>query len=143
MSTATVPAAGSTPTDQKAPAASSTPSTGAKPFNDQNECKFTGRVGLAPEVRMIGKSTVVNSALYVTNEYDDAKQTRIKRSARMPMVIYGEKALAFSRDSASGDRIRVSGRIQQNTWVDKKDGGNRSRLELVVFEYEVLKKKAT
>ena len=134
MSTATAPA---TVTEPKA-----TPSTGAKPFNDQNDCKFTGRVGLAPEVRLLAASTVVNSALYVTNEYDDAKKTRHKRSARISMVLYGEKAMAFSRDAASGDRIRVSGRIQQNTWVDKKDGGNRSRLELVVFDYEVLKKKA-
>ena len=138
MSTATAPA---TVTEPKA-TPNATPSTGAKPFNDQNDCKFTGRVGLAPEVRLLGASTVVNSALYVTNEYDDAKKTRHKRSARISMVLYGDKAMAFSRDAASGDRIRVSGRIQQNTWVDKKDGGNRSRLELVVFDYEVLKKKA-
>jgi len=113
-----------------------------KPWNDRNHVEFQGRVGVTPELRITNKKPVARTTLYVTNEYDSGME-RKKNTTRIPVILYGETGKAFAQAVDSGDRIKVEGKLQENTWKDKESQENRSRLEMVAFSYEVLKKKAT
>lgn len=119
---------------------SSQPSTGQTPWNDINESKLAGRVGGKPEVRITTKHPVATTTLYVTNEYDTTSG-RKKKVTRVPIIMHGEKGAAFAMDVNKGDKILVKGRMQENVWKDQEEKAH-SRLELVVFEYSVLAKKA-
>jgi len=116
-------------------------STSTKPWNDRNHVEFEGRVGVKPELRITKKNPVASTTLYVTNEYDSGNE-RKKNTTRIPVILYGEAGKAFAQAICTGDRIRVEGKLQENTWKDAETQQNRSRLEMVAFTYEVLKKKA-
>jgi single stranded DNA-binding protein len=120
--------------------ASST-STSNKPWNDRNHVEFEGRVGVKPELRITKKNPVASTTLYVSNEYDSGNE-RKKNTTRIPVILYGETGKAFAQAVGTGDRIKVEGKLQENTWKDAETQQNRSRLEMVAFTYEVLKKKA-
>lgn len=119
-----------------------TTSTSNKPWNDRNHVEFQGRVGVTPELRITKKNPVARTTLYVTNEYDSGNE-RKKNTTRIPVILYGETGQAFAQAVDSGDRIKVEGKLQENTWKDKASQETRSRLEMVAFSYEVLKKKPT
>jgi single-stranded DNA-binding protein len=116
-------------------------SNGHKPWNDRNHVEFEGRVGVKPELRITKKNPVASTTLYVTNEYD-SQNGRQKKTTRVPVILYGEAGKAFAHAIGTGDRIKVEGKIQENTWKDPETQHNRSRLEMVAFTYELLKKKA-
>lgn len=116
-------------------------STGTKPWNDRNHVEFEGRVGVKPELRITKTNPVASTTLYVTNEYDSGNE-RKKKTTRIPVILYGEAGKAFAQGVDTGDRIKVEGKLQENTWKDADTQQNRSRLEMVVFKYALLKKKA-
>jgi len=120
--------------------ASST-STSNKPWNDRNPVECEGRVGVKPELRITKTNPVASTTLYVTNEYDSGNE-RKKNTTRIPVIMYGETGKAFAQAVGTGDRIKVEGKLQENTWKDAETQQNRSRLEMVAFTHEVLKKKA-
>ena len=117
------------------------PSTGTKPWNDRNHVEFEGRVGVTPELRITKTNPVASTTLYVTNEYDSGSE-RKKKTTRIPVIFYGETGKAFAQAVGSGDRIKVEGKLQENVWKDGESQQNRSRLEMVAFTYELLRKKA-
>ena len=119
---------------------SSQPSTGQKPWNDINKVEVAGRIGIKPEVRQTKKNPVANTTLYITNEYDNASG-RQKKLTRVPVIVHGEMATKFALEVNTGDSVRVKGRLQENVWKDESQK-NRSRIEIVGFEYEVLRRKA-
>ena len=121
--------------------ASPSPSTGAKPWNDRNHVEFEGRVGVKPVLRITKTNPVASTTLYVTNEYDSGNE-RKKKTTRIPVILYGETGKAFAQAVGSGDRIKVEGKLQENVWKDGESQQNRSRLEMVAFTYELLRKKA-
>ena len=121
--------------------ASPSPSTGAKPWNDRNHVEFEGRVGVKPVLRITKTNPVASTTLYVTNEYDSGNE-RKKKTTRIPVIFYGETGKAFAQAVGSGDRIKAEGKLQENVWKDGESQQNRSRLEMVAFTYELLRKKA-
>lgn len=124
------------------PANMSAPSTGSKPWNDVNKVEIIGRVGVKPEVTLTKRSTVTKTTVYLTNEYDTTDGQRVKNTTRIPVVFYGEKGTQLAHDIASGDAVKITGRLHENKWEDPTSHQMRSRLELVGFEYQLVKKKA-
>lgn len=120
--------------------ASHQPSTGNKPWNDHNHSVFEGRVGVKPEMRITRKNPVVSTTLYVNNEYDTDSGRKTK-TTRIPIKLYGETGQAFLQTIDSGDRIKVEGKLEENLWKDQETQKNRSRLEMVAFQYSLLAKK--
>jgi single-stranded DNA-binding protein len=111
-----------------------------QPWNDINRVEVAGRIGVKPEIKITPKNRVVRTTLYVTNEYD-SEQGRRKTTTRIPVILYGEKGTQFAEQVDTGDAVKVKGRLQENTWTDESSQ-KRSRIELVGFEYDVLRKKA-
>ena len=101
--------------------------TPTKPWNDRNQCRFTGRVGGDPRINTKGANPVVTGTIYVTNEYDDRAGVRKKKEARIGFVMYGEQAMAFAQTIGKGDRVEVEGQIHGNSWKDKNE---QSRYDL-------------
>jgi len=79
--------------------------------------------------------------VYLTNEYDAEGGKRIKNTTRVPVLLYGDKGTQFAHEIDSGDAVKITGRLQENKWQDPESQQMRSRLELVGFEYELVKKK--
>jgi single-stranded DNA-binding protein len=125
-----------------APAQHATQTPGTDPFtNNFNSLELVGRIGVVPEVKLTKKSPVTNTLLYVTNMYE-GEQGRVKKVTRVPLILFGQRGQEFAQQIGKGDVIRVRGRIQENIWKDHETQQNRSRLELVVLEYEPLHSKA-
>ncbi|MBY0247461.1 MAG: single-stranded DNA-binding protein [Nitrospiraceae bacterium] len=116
------------------PAAKSTPEgpKTTKPWNDRNQCRFTGRLGADLKINTIGKNAVVTGTIYVTNEYDNAVGERKKREARIGFVMYGDEAVAFAQTVGKGDRIETEGQIHGNAWTDTHQQ-KRYGLELTAY----------
>jgi single stranded DNA-binding protein len=112
MSDANVPTNTSTPSDS--PKAN-------KPWNDRNQCRFTGRLGGDLRINTKSNNAVVTGTIYVTNEYDSKVGERKKREARIGFVMYGDQAVAFAQTAGKGDRVEVEGQIHGNAWTDKND----------------------
>jgi single-stranded DNA-binding protein len=103
-----------------------------KPWNDRNQCRFTGRLGSDLKINTVGKNPVVTGTIYVTNEYDTVAGERKKREARIGFVMYGDEAVAFAQTAGKGDRVETEGAIHGNAWTDK-DGQKRYSLELTAY----------
>ena len=124
-----------------APTQHATQTPANDPFtNNYNSIELVGRIGVTPEVKLTKKSPVTNTLLYVTNMYE-GEQGRVKKVTRVPLILFGQRGQEFAQQTGKGDVIRVRGRIQENVWTDQDTQQNRSRLELVVLEYENLHSK--
>lgn len=129
MNTATAPAQQTTQTPQ------------GTPFQDHfNSLELVGRIGVTPEVKLTKKSPVTNTLLYVSNMYE-GEQGRVTKVTRVPLILFGQLGQEFAQHIGKGDLTRVRGRIQENIWTDQDTQKKRSRLELVVLEYEILQHK--
>lgn len=98
-----------------------------KPWNDRNQCRFTGRLGGDLRITTKSQNPVVTGTLYVTNEYDSKSGERKKREARIGFVMYGDEAMAFAQTAGKGDRVEIEGQIHGNNWTDKT---NQKRYDL-------------
>lgn len=55
-------------------------------------------------------------------------------------VMYGTRAVKLSEILNKGMKVCLLGRLHQNRWEDKKSGGNRSELVVIVDDLELMQK---
>ncbi len=102
-----------------------------------NRVILMGNLTRDPEVRQAQNGTYVTKVGLAVNERIPDGQGGWKDEASfIDIVIFGKRAEAFGRYLRKGRSVLVEGKLRQNRWQDKETQQNRSKLEVIVDNWE-------
>ncbi len=96
-----------------------------------NHVTLLGRVGADPELRSTKSGTAVVQLRLATDRYSKSNETT--ETDWHSVVAWGKTAEAVDRYVHKGDRVHVTGRLQQHSW-QTDSGERRSRTEVHASE---------
>ncbi len=91
-----------------------------------NQVNLLGRVGADPELRSTKNGTAVVQLRLATDRYSKNGPAETDWHT---VVCWGKTAEAVARYVGTGDRVHVSGRLQQHSW-QTDSGERRSKVEV-------------
>ena len=92
-----------------------------------NHVTLLGRVGADPELRSTKSGTAVVQLRLATDRHSKSNETT--ETDWHSVVVWGKTAEAVARYVCKGDRVHVTGRLQQHSW-QTDSGERRSRTEV-------------
>ena len=95
-----------------------------------NHVTLLGRVGADPDLRSTKSGTAVVQLRLATDRYS---KNGPAETAWHSVVVWGKTAEAVDRYVRKGDRVHVTGRLQQHSWPTDS-GVRRSRAEVHASE---------
>ena len=96
-----------------------------------NHVTLLGRVGADPELRSTKSGTAVVQLRLATDRYSKSNETT--ETDWHSVVVWDKTAEAVARYVAKGDRVHVTGRLQQHSW-QTDSGDRRSKVEVHASE---------
>ena len=97
-----------------------------------NHVTLLGRVGADPELRSTKSGTAVVQLRLATDRYSKSADGQSETDWHS-VVVWGKTAEAVARYVGKGDRVHVTGRLQQHNW-QTDSGERRSRTEVHASE---------
>jgi single-strand DNA-binding protein len=102
-----------------------------------NRVILMGNLTRDPEVRQAQNGTYITKvALAVNERMPDGQGGWKDEVSFIDIVIFGKRAEAFGRFMRKGKPVLVEGKLRQGRWVDKETQQNRSKLEVIVDNWE-------
>ncbi len=102
-----------------------------------NRVILMGNLTRDPEVRQTQTgTTIAKTGLAVNERMPDGQGGWKEETSFIDVVIFGKRAEAFGRFMQKGKPVLVEGRLRQDRWQDKESGQNRSRVEVVIDNWE-------
>lgn len=114
-------------------------------MSDENTLRIEGNVTRQPELTQVNANSVVTKVSIASHrhfplEREGEKITKWGEKTSFVDVdawnVVGENIFS---DVNVGDKVRFTGRVEQDRWVG--EGGNRSRLKMVATGFEVTRRK--
>ena len=103
----------------------------------KNSVALIGRVGLDPEVRMIGETKLAKFSLATSKKFKDKKTTEMKEETQWHNIsIWGTLAEVVEKFVHKGKLVSVSGEIRYSK--TEKDGVTRYFTDIVCGELILL-----
>ena len=100
---------------------------------------LAGNLTRDPETRVTPNSaTVVSSAVAVNRTYKDAGGNNVENVSFFDFSAFGKLGETIAKYAKKGDGILLSGRLEQRSWEDKNGGGKRSRVEVIVDDFNFM-----
>lgn len=97
-----------------------------------NKVILMGNLTRTPELRTIPSGTQVTDITLAVNEnFTDSSGQKQERTSFVDITVWGKRAEVLCRWKKKGEPLLVEGRLQQDKWVDKETGKNRSKLKVV------------
>ena len=97
---------------------------------------ITGNLTRDPELRATGNGrSVCSFSVAVNRVYRDANGDQKEEVSFIECSAWGALAETISKYARRGSGVLVSGRLHQSSWDDKTTGSKRSRVEVVVEEF--------
>lgn len=110
---------------------------------DINKVIIIGRMVRDPELRHLQSgSSVTDFSIAVKRLYSVAGEKK-EETSFINCTAWGKQAEALAQYCKKGQRIGVEGRLKQDTWDDKEDGKKRSKLYVVVENFQFLTPKSS
>ena len=101
-----------------------------------NRIILMGNLTRDPEVRQSQSGTYIVRAGVAVNERMPDGQGGWKEEANFfDLVIFGKRGEAFSRFMRKGSTVLVEGKLRQSRWQDRETGQNRSKIEVIVDDW--------
>lgn len=98
-----------------------------------------GNLTRDPEVRTTPNGASVTSfSLAVNRVYKDASGANQEQVSYFDLVAWGKLGETIAQYAKKGSAMLVSGRLEQRSWDDKNGGGKRSRVELIVEDFNFI-----
>ena len=95
-----------------------------------------------PEVKHTsGNQTVVNFGLAVNRRYKTADGERREEVTFIDCEAWGYTAENIGKFFSKGRPIYVEGRLKLDTWEDRNDGSKRSKLKVVIDNFQFVDSK--
>ncbi len=102
-----------------------------------NHVELGGNLTRDVELRLVGANQTPLASFTIAFN-GKPKEGKEKPAAQFfDCKAWRDVAEAIARDAGKGDRIEVSGMLTQETWEDKKDGSRRSKVVVLVFDYQL------
>lgn len=100
---------------------------------------ITGNVTRDPELRTTPSGAQVCSfSVAVNRNYRDNNGAQQETVSFIDCVAWAKSAEIIAQYAKKGTAILVSGRLEQRSWDDQKTGQKRSRVEIVVEDFNFL-----
>lgn len=97
---------------------------------------ITGNLTRDPELRSTPSgSSVCSFSVAVNRVYRDASGEQKEDVSFIDCSAWGKLGEMIANYAKKGSGVLVSGRLSQRTWEDKNGGGKRSRVEIVVEDF--------
>ena len=104
-----------------------------------NKVFLMGNLTRDPQVKHLpSQMVVVEFGLAVNRKYKTADGADKEEVAFVDCTAFGRQAETISQYCTKGKPIFVEGRLKFDTWDDKSGGGKRSKLTVVVENFQVL-----
>lgn len=101
-----------------------------------NKVIVMGNLTRTPELRTTpGGAQVTDITLAVNDKYKDGQGNWQERTTFVDITVWGKQAETLCRWKKQGDALLVEGRLQQDKWVDKETGKNRTKLKVVANNF--------
>ena len=100
---------------------------------------IAGNLTRDPELRSLPSGTQVASfSVAVNRSYKDANGQAQEATSFIDCAAWGKLAEIISQYAKKGSGVLVSGRLDQRSWEDKTTGQKRSRVEIVVEDFNFI-----
>lgn len=100
---------------------------------------ITGNLTRDPELRTTPSgSSVCGFAVAVNRTYRDPSGEQKEEVSFIDCTAWGKLGEMISQYAKRGSGVLVSGRLSQRSWEDKNGGGKRSRVEIVVEDFNFI-----
>ncbi len=100
---------------------------------------ITGNLTRDPELRSTPSGTsVCGFSVAVNRTYKDSNGEQKEDVSYIDCSAWGRLGEMISQYAKKGSAVLVSGRLDQRSWEDKNSGGRRSRVEIVVEDFNFL-----
>ena len=97
---------------------------------------ITGNLTRDPELRTTPNgASVCSFSVAVNRVYRDASGEQKEDVSFIDCSAWGKLGEMISQYAKKGSGVLVSGRLDQRSWEDKNGGGKRSRVEIVVEDF--------
>ena len=107
-----------------------------------NKVLLMGNLTRDPEVKhTAGNRAVVNFGLAVNRRYKTAEGERREEVTFVDCEAWSYTAENIGKYFSKGSPIFVEGRLKLDTWEDRNDGSKRSKLRVVVENFQFIDRK--
>lgn len=101
-----------------------------------NRVILMGNLTRDPEVRQAQNGTYICKASLAVNErVPDGNGGYREEPSFIDMVIFGRRGEAFGKYMQKGRPVMVEGKLRQSRWEDRESGQKRSKLEVIVDDW--------
>lgn len=102
---------------------------------NMNKVLVAGNLTRDIETRQAGQSTVASIGLAINRRYRAGSEWK-EEVAYIDCEAWGKTAETMAAHLSKGRSVFIEGRLKLDTWQDKKDGSNRSKLKVVVENFQ-------
>lgn len=107
-----------------------------------NRVMLAGNLTRDPELKYTpSNKAVANVGLAVNNRFKLADGTLKEEVTFVDCEVWGATAEAMSKYLSKGRPVYIEGRLKLETWQDKGDGSNRSKMKVVVENFQFVDRK--
>lgn len=102
-----------------------------------NKVLLMGNLTRDIELRQLPSGTsVAQFTLAVNEKYKDKNDQWVERAHFIDCEMFGRRAEAMAKYLSKGNPVFIEGRLKLDTWQDKNDGSNRSKLKVFAESFE-------
>lgn len=106
---------------------------------DLNKVMLIGRLTRDPQLRYLpSQSAVCDFGLAVGRKFKTANGEQKEETAFIDCTVFGKGAEIFNQYMAKGKQVFLEGRLKFDQWDDKTTGQKRSKLNVVVEDFQFL-----
>lgn len=96
-----------------------------------------GNLTRDPEVRQAQSGTyVVSGGIAVNERMPDGQGGWKEEPSFFDFVVFGKRGEAFAKFLTKGRPVLLEGKLRQSRWQDRESGQNRSKVEVIVDNWE-------
>ena len=106
---------------------------------DLNKVMLIGRLSRDPQLRYLpSQSAVCDFGFAVGRKFKTANGEQKEETAFVDCTVFGKGAEIFNQYMAKGKQCYLEGRLRLDQWDDKTTGQKRSKLTVVVEDFQFL-----
>jgi single-strand DNA-binding protein len=106
---------------------------------DLNKVMLIGRLSRDPQLRYLpSQSAVCDFGFAVGRKFKTANGEQKEETAFVDCTVFGKAAEVFNQYMSKGKQCYVEGRLRLDQWDDKTSGQKRSKITVVVENFQFL-----